>query len=97
VPDIKSRRLQRSNQYAWEEQDRTILLPVEPDALFSLCIPGRPAERQLLHFCYEVDRGSMPMSDMLKKFRAYYDWPARKIPLSFYSSHDMLSVLSARL
>jgi hypothetical protein len=59
----------------WEEDDRrTFRLPVEPDAHFSLGFPsGRVA-----HFCYEADRGTMPMADMLKKFRAYYHFIKRQ-------------------
>ena len=72
VPEIRSRRMDGTNDYAWEERDQTIRLPVEPDAMFSLRLRERQAEEQLLHFCYEGDRGSMPMADMLKKFRAYY-------------------------
>ena len=30
------------------------------------------------HFCYEADCGSMPMADMLKKFRAYYHFIKRQ-------------------
>src|SRR5258708_5105730 len=36
VPEITSRRIEGSNNHAWEEQGKTIRLPVEPDALFSL-------------------------------------------------------------
>ncbi|MGP8247006.1 MAG: hypothetical protein ACLQVN_21120 [Bryobacteraceae bacterium] len=32
----------------------------------------RPEDHRLGHFCYEADRGSMVMTDMLKKFRGYY-------------------------
>jgi hypothetical protein len=56
----------------WQEVDETERLPVEPDALFSLRYSDRPADDQLVHFCYEADRGSMVMTDMLKKFRGYY-------------------------
>ena len=75
VPELISRRIQGTNQYVWEEHDRrTYRLPVEPDALFSLSFPvGR-----LSHFCYEADRGSMPMADMLKKLRAYYHFIKRQ-------------------
>lgn len=71
VPEIKSRRVEGTNEYTWEEQARTYRLPVEPDALFSLRFPS-PSGDQLSHFCYEADRGTMPMADMLKKLRAYY-------------------------
>jgi hypothetical protein len=39
---------------------------------FTLRFPDRPEGHQLVHFCYEADRGSMVMNDMLKKFRGYY-------------------------
>src|SRR5437867_9429027 len=77
VPEIQSHRLEGSNEYLWEEQERTQRLPVEPDALFSLRFPARQ-EQQLVHFCYEADRGSMPMADMLKKLRAYYHFIKRQ-------------------
>ena len=78
VPEIVSRRIVGTNEYTWEEQDRTYRLPVEPDALFSLRFPARPSEDQVSHFCYEADRGSMPMADMLKKLRAYYHFIKRQ-------------------
>src|SRR5258708_6702200 len=78
VPEIRSRRVDGTNEYTWEERDGTIRLPVEPDAMFSLRFRGKRAEEQLLHFCYEGDRWSMPMADMLKKFRAYYHFIKRQ-------------------
>src|SRR5712691_511070 len=49
-------------------------LPVEPDAVFSLQFQdGRCA-----HFCYEADRGTMPMADMMKKLRAYFHFIKRQ-------------------
>lgn len=37
VQEIKSRRIEGMNEYVWEEHDfKTVRLPVEPDALFSL-------------------------------------------------------------
>jgi hypothetical protein len=78
VPEIVSRRVAGTNDYTWEEQDRTYRLPVEPDSLFSLRFPARPPEDQVSHFCYEADRGSMPMADMLKKLRAYYHFIKRQ-------------------
>jgi hypothetical protein len=72
VPELKSRRIEGTNNYEWQELDRTYRLPVEPDALFTLRFHDRPPEQQHSHFCYEADRGTMPMADMLKKFRAYY-------------------------
>lgn len=78
VPEIVSRRIAGTNDYAWEEQDRSYRLPVEPDAIFSLRFRAGPPEEQISHFCYEADRGSMPMADMLKKLRAYYHFIKRQ-------------------
>lgn len=75
VPEIRSRRLQGRNEYVWEENDnRTQRLPVEPDALFSLHFSGG---RQS-HFCYEADRGTMPLAEILKKLRAYHHFIKRQ-------------------
>jgi predicted transcriptional regulator len=75
VPEIVSRRIEGTNEYSWDEHDRRrFRLPVEPDALFSLRFP----DGRVSHFCYEADRGSMPMADMLKKFRAYYHFIKRQ-------------------
>jgi len=63
------RRVHGTNDYIWEEGDTSVRLPVEPDALFSLRFADRPLP---VHFCYEADRGTMPIADMLTKFRAYY-------------------------
>ena len=78
VPEITSRRIAGTNEYAWEEQDRSYRLPVEPDSMFSLRFPHPATEGQLVHFCYEADRGSMPLADMLKKVRAYYHFIKRE-------------------
>jgi hypothetical protein len=75
VPEIRSRRVQGSNEYVWEEHDnKTQRLPVEPDALFTL----RFADGRQSHFCYEADRGTMPPADMLKKLRAYHHFIKRQ-------------------
>ena len=75
VPEITSRRVAGTNEYKWEEHDfRKYRLPVEPDALFTLSFP----DRREAHFCYEADRGTMPMADMLKKFRAYHHFIKRQ-------------------
>jgi hypothetical protein len=75
VPEIISRRVEGTNEYTWDEHDyRKFRLPVEPDAMFSLRFPNN----RVSHFCYEADRGSMPMADMLKKFRAYYHFIKRQ-------------------
>jgi hypothetical protein len=93
VPELKSRRVEGSNEYVWEELDRSFRLPVEPDALFSLRFPGRPND-QLSHFCYEADRGSMPMADMLKKFRAYYHFIKRQqLHTKAFNVHPIRAVL----
>jgi len=70
VPRVKSTR--DGGEYFWQETDETERLPVEPDALFTLSFAQRPAQQQLAHFCYEADRGTMVMTDMLKKFRGYH-------------------------
>jgi len=78
VPELTSKRIAGTNEYRWEESDRTFRLPVEPDALFTLRFSRRPPDNQFAHFCYEADRGSMPMADMLKKFRAYHHFIKRQ-------------------
>ena len=78
VPELKSRRIEGTNEHRWQELETTYRLPVEPDALFTLRFLDRPGEQQLSHFCYEADRGTMPMADMLKKFRAYYHFIKRQ-------------------
>src|SRR5260221_4431883 len=70
VPRVKATR--QGDEYFWEETGETTRLPVEPDAMFSLRFTDRPDGQQLSHFFYEADRGSMIMTDMLKKLRAYY-------------------------
>jgi len=75
VPAIRSRRVEGSNEYVWEEHDvAKNRQPVEPDALFTL----RFADGRQSHFCYEADRGTMPLADMLKKLRAYYHFIKRQ-------------------
>jgi len=93
VPEMRSRRIEGSNDYVWEEQDNTIRLPVEPDALFSLRFPGRPPQQQLSHFCYEADRGSMPMADMLLKFRAYRHFIKQQKHTAAFGVHPIRAVL----
>ncbi len=70
VPRVKATR--QGDEYFWEETGETTRLPVEPDAMFSLRFADRPEGQQLSHFFYEADRGSMIMTDMIKKLRAYY-------------------------
>jgi hypothetical protein len=70
VPKIRSSKV--GGEFFWQEVDETERVPVEPDALFTLRFADRAEGDQLTHFCYEADRGSMVMTDMLKKFRGYY-------------------------
>ncbi|HEY4362178.1 MAG TPA: hypothetical protein VGN17_14475 [Bryobacteraceae bacterium] len=63
-----------SPQIREEHDNRIQKLPVEPDAVFSL---GLPPDR-LSHFCYEAERGTMPIADMLKKLRAYFHFIKRR-------------------
>jgi hypothetical protein len=76
VPKVRSTR--EGNQYFWEESGETERLPVEPDAMFSLRFPDRPQDAQFAHFFYEADRGTMTMTDMLKKLRAYFHFIKRQ-------------------
>ena len=94
LPELKSKRIEGSNNFTWQELEKTTKLPVEPDALFSLRFPGRPAGQELVHFCYEADRGSMPMADMLKKLRAYYHFVKRQqLHKQAFGVHPMRAVL----
>jgi hypothetical protein len=70
VPKIRSSKV--GSEFFWQEVEESERLPVEPDALFTLRFTDRADGQQLAHFCYEADRGSMVMTDMLKKFRGYY-------------------------
>jgi hypothetical protein len=90
VPEMSSRRVEGTNEYVWEEHDfKTQRLPVEPDALFSL----RFSDGRLAHFCYEADRGTMPLSDMLKKFRAYRAFIKQGRHQSAFGVHPIRAVL----
>jgi predicted transcriptional regulator len=74
-PQSRSARVKCSKQggdLSWEEADEKERLPVELHAMFTLRFTKRSPESQLAHFFYEADRGSMVMTDMLKKFRGYY-------------------------
>jgi hypothetical protein len=70
VPKVRSSKV--GGEFFWQEVDETERVPVEPDALFTLRFTDRGEGQPLAHFCYEADRGSMVMTDMLKKFRGYY-------------------------
>jgi len=72
LPKITAMRKEGSNEYLWQQHEENVLVPVEPDALFTLRFPERPEGEQLVHFCYEADRGTMVTTDMLKKMRGYY-------------------------
>jgi len=70
VSRVRSSR--QGKEYFWQETEATDRLPVEPDAMFTLRLRDRTDGQQPAHFFYEADRGSMVMTDMLKKLRAYY-------------------------
>ena len=70
VPKVRSSKV--GGEFFWQEVDENERLPVEPDALFTLRFADRAEGHHLTHYCYEADRGSMVMTDMLKKFRGYY-------------------------
>ena len=70
VPKVRSSK--QAGQLFWQEVAETERLPVEPDALFTLRFARRPEAQQLAHFLYEADRGTMVITDMLKKFRGYH-------------------------
>lgn len=92
VPKVKSSR--GANEYFWEEADETERLPVEPDAMFTLRFAARPPESQLAHFFYEADRGSMVMTDMLKKFRGYYHFVKKQqLHKEAFGIHPVRAVL----
>ena len=72
----------------------SVLPESRPDALFSLRLADRSPHHQLSHFCYEADRGSMPMADMLKKFRAYYHFIKRQqLHTKAFGVHPIRAVL----
>src|SRR5205085_3203037 len=66
VPKVQVSR--QGAEYFWQETAESERVPVEPDALFSLRFADRD---EPVHFFYEADRGTMTMTDMLKKFRGY--------------------------
>ena len=70
VPKVRSSR--HGGELFWQEVDETERVPVEPDALFTLRFKNRPEDRQLAHFFYEADRGTMVLTDMLRKLRGYH-------------------------
>src|SRR5580693_3507031 len=72
VPKVRSSK--QGGQLFWQEASETERLPVEPDAPFTLRLSSRPEGNQLAHFFYEADRGTMVITDMLKKFRGYYQF-----------------------
>jgi len=76
VPKVRSSKV--GGKSFWQEMDEAERLPVEPDALFTLRFAGRQEGQQLAHFFYEADRGTMVMTDMLKKFRGYHHFIKRQ-------------------
>ena len=76
VPRVRSSR--QGGQLLWQEVAETERLPIEPDALFTLRFGLSPEGQQLSHFFYEADRGTMIMTDMLKKFRGYQHFIKRQ-------------------
>ena len=70
VPKVRSSKV--GGEFFWQEAQETERVPVEPDALFTLGFKERPPDRQLAHFFYEADRGTMVLTDMLRKFRGYH-------------------------
>ena len=78
VPEIRSRRQESSNEYVWEEIEQDCPSTGGAGCPIHSALSKRPAEQQLAHFCYEADRGSMPLADMLKKFRAYHHFIKRQ-------------------
>lgn len=70
MPKVRSSR--EGGQLFWQQVAETERLPVEPDAMFTLRFADRPADDRLSHFFFEADRGTMAMTDMLKKLRGYY-------------------------
>src|ERR1019366_7578654 len=72
VPRVRSTK--QGGQVFWQEVGETERVPVEPDALFTLRFKNRPEEQQLAHFFYEADRGTMVLTDMLRKFRGYHQF-----------------------
>lgn len=76
VPKVRASR--HGGELFWREVDETERVPVEPDALFTLRFKDRPQELQLAHFFYEADRGTMVLTDMLRKFRGYHHFIKRQ-------------------
>lgn len=74
VPEITSRRIDGTNEYVWKEHDHCVQRLPESDALFALGF----GDGRVANFCYEADRGIMPMADMLKKLRAHYHFIKRQ-------------------
>ena len=70
VPKVRSSKV--GGELFWQEVDETERVPVEPDALVTLRFNDRPQDRQLAHFFYEADRGTIVLTDMLRKFRGYH-------------------------
>ena len=56
--------------------------------MFSLRFP----DNRVSHFCYEANRGSMPMADMMKKFPAYYHFITERVRLCDIGGADNLEI-----
>jgi hypothetical protein len=91
VPKVRSTK--QGGQLFWQEIDEIERVPVEPDALFTLRFKDRPEDRQLVHFFYEADRGTMVMTDMLRKMRAYYHFVKRQQHRTAFGVHPIRAVL----
>ena len=91
MPKVRSTK--QGGQLFWQEIDEIERVPVEPDALFTLRFKDRPEDRQLVHFFYEADRGTMVMTDMLRKMRAYYHFVKRQQHRAAFGVHPIRAVL----
>jgi len=92
VPKVKSTR--QGGSVFWQEVEETERLPVEPDALFTLRFANRQAGEQMVHYCYEADRGTMTLTDMLKKFRGYHHFIKRQqLHRDAFGVHPIRAVL----
>jgi hypothetical protein len=91
VPKIKVSR--ERGEYFWQEAAETEPVPVEPDAMFTLRFSDRLPAGQLAHFFYEADRGTMVMTDMLKKMRACYHFIKQQQHRPAFGVHPIRAVL----
>ncbi|MEP0826924.1 MAG: replication-relaxation family protein [bacterium] len=54
-------------------------IPVAPDAFFSLIVTEPGGKRKVSHFALEYDRGTMPMTDIVRKARGYWHYLDQKL------------------